>query len=73
MNEILKMLFEAAKHGNVEVHAMGSECGKGHVEEPNDNELKDIAKLNRKLYEAHIQEGFTSEEALALTVAVITS
>jgi len=64
----LKMLFEATKHGNVEIHAMNKEC-----EEPDNAELRKIAQLNKKLYEAHIQEGFTSTEALALTVAVITS
>ncbi len=72
MDEFLKMLLEAAKRGNVKVHAVN--CGEPvHADEPTTKELKQIATLNRKLYEAHIQEGFTSEEALALTVAVITS
>ena len=34
-------------------------------------EAKEIAELNKILYEAHIEVGFTSEEALALTMAVI--
>lgn len=72
MEEFLKMLLEAVKHGNVEVHTIN--CDEPvHADEPTTNKLKQIAALNKKLYEAHIQEGFTSEKALALTVAVITS
>ena len=36
-------------------------------------EAAEIAKLNRILYEAHLEAGFDEIDALDLTVAVITS
>ena len=36
-----------------------------------EKEAQELAHANRVLYEAHIKEGFTSEEALALVVATL--
>lgn len=79
MDEFMKMLLEKAiKEGKVHVVQMGEEpkckCT-GESEPKNDffasakKEAAEIAQLNRILYEAHIEAGFTSEEALALVVA----
>lgn len=77
MEELLKMLEALTKDGNVkvEVHKMDKEDFKKVFEKTEESkdadEMAEIAHLNRMLYEAHIKEGFTSEEAFALTVAVI--
>ena len=34
-------------------------------------EAQELAHANKILYDAHIKEGFTSEEALALVVATL--
>lgn len=73
MEELLKML-EAMAHDDkvhVEVHKMNRNDFKKQESKHDEDEMAKIAHLNRMLYEAHIKEGFTSEEALALTVAVI--
>lgn len=72
MPEWLKEMLENAEKEGAEVHVV-------HVnsDEPKDEyadvkeEAKEIAELNKILYEAHIEVGFTSEEALELTMAVI--
>ena len=72
MDEFLKMLFEAAKEGKVQVIQIGTEP---KTKEPVDiyaeakKEAAEIAELNRILYEAHINAGFTGAEALALVAA----
>lgn len=73
MDEFMKMLLEkAVKEGKVHVVQIGDEPKK---DEKSDffaeakKEAAEIAHLNRILYEAHIEAGFTSEEALALVVA----
>lgn len=73
MNEFMKMLLEkAVKEGKVHVVQIGDEPKKD-VESDFIAEAKkeaaEIAQLNKILYEAHIEAGFTSEEALALVVA----
>ena len=83
MNEVIKNLIEQAKAEGAEIHVvqMGNEhkcrCT-GEPEPKNDffaeakKEAAEVAQLNKILYEAHVCAGFTSEEALALTVATIT-
>lgn len=76
MDEFLKMLLEkAVKEGKVHVVQVGDEPKKNTETDSlveAKKEAAELAKLNRILYEAHVCEGFTSEEALALTVATIT-
>lgn len=63
MDEFLKMLLEAAEKD-----------GKVHVVKKEDSISKDaqeLAHANKILYDAHIKEGFTSAEALALVVATL--
>ena len=73
MDGFMKMLLEkAAKEGKVHVVQIGDEPNKDakpdFIAEAK-KEAAEIAQLNRILYEAHIEAGFTSEEALALVVA----
>ncbi len=69
MEELLKILEALSKDDSmkVEVHKVNKKT----EESKDSDEMAEIAHLNRMLCEAHIKEGFTSEEALALTVAVI--
>ena len=36
-----------------------------------DERINDVAKTNKKLFDAHVKAGFTTNEALQLTVAFI--
>lgn len=77
MEELLKMLMEATKNGDakVEVHKVNKDDFEKVIKNVGEDKIskdaQEIAHLNKLLYEAHIKEGFTSEEALALTVASI--
>lgn len=67
MDELLKMLIEAAeKEGKV--HVIKKTVNKDNSIE---KEVQELAHANKILYDAHIKEGFTSEEALALVVATL--
>lgn len=67
MDELLKMLIEAAeKEGKV--HVIKKTVNKDNSIE---KEAQELAYANKILYDAHIKEGFTSEEALALVVATL--
>lgn len=67
MDELLKMLIEAAeKEGKV--HVIKKTVNKDNSIE---KEAQELAHTNKILYDAHIKEGFTSEEALALVVATL--
>lgn len=67
MDELLKMLIEAAeKEGKV--HVIKKTVNKDNSIE---KEAQELAHVNKILYDAHIKEGFTSEEALALVVATL--
>lgn len=67
MDELLKMLIEAAeKEGKV--HVIKKTVNKDNSIE---KEAQELAHANKILYDAHIKEGFTSEEALALVVATL--
>ena len=67
MEELLKMLLEAAeKEGKV--HVVKKTVNK---EDSIEKEAQELAHANKILYDAHIKEGFTSEEALALVVATL--
>lgn len=78
MDELLKMLMEAAKEGKVQVVHLGTEP---KAEEPGDNDIyaeakqeaEHIAKLNKILFDAHVAAGFDEMDALELTCAVIGS
>ena len=75
MEELVKILVEAVEKGRVHVVQVNDESKTD--DEPDSmakakKEAAEIAELNKILYEAHIYAGFTSEEALALTVAAIT-
>lgn len=72
MDEFMKMLAMAVKDGKVHVVHIGDEPKKDvkhDIFAKAEKEAAEIAKMNRILYEAHIEAGFTSEEALALVVA----
>ena len=73
MDEFMKILLEkAVKDGKVHVVQIGDEPKKDAKSDflaEAKKEAAEIAQLNRILYEAHIEAGFTSEEALALVVA----
>ena len=67
MEELLKMLLEAAeKEGKV--HVVKKTVNK---EDSIIKDAQELAHANKVLYDAHIKEGFTSEEALALVVATL--
>ena len=67
MDELLKMLLEAAeKEGKV--HVVKKTVNK---EDSIIKDAQELAHANKVLYDAHIKEGFTSEEALALLVATL--
>lgn len=67
MDELLKMLIEAAeKEGKV--HVIKKTVNK---DDSIEKEAQELAHVNKILYDAHIKEGFTSEEALALVVATL--
>ncbi len=67
MDELLKMLIEAAeKEGKV--HVIKKTVNKDNSIE---KDAQELAHTNKILYDAHIKEGFTSEEALALVVATL--
>ena len=79
MNEVVKSLIEKVKAEGAEVHViqMGNEhkckcTGESDAFAEVKKEAAEVAQLNKILYEAHVCAGFTSEEALALTVATIT-
>ena len=69
----MKMLFDkAVREGRVQVIKTDDESK--NCEPPDSlasakKEAAEIAKLNRILYESHIEAVFTSEEALALVTA----
>lgn len=85
MKKILEKLIKDAKAEGAEVHVIhvnanelcdGAEPKKESEVDPLaeiKNDFAEIAKMNRILYEMHINAGFTKEEALALTVATITN
>ena len=67
MDELLKMLLEAAeKEGKV--HVVKKTVNK---EDSIEKEAQELAHTNKILYDAHIKEGFTSEEALTLVVPTL--
>ena len=78
MDELLKMLMEAAKEGKVQVVHLGTEPKEA---EPGDNDIyaeakqeaEHIAKLNKILFDAYVAAGFDEMDALELTCAVIGS
>ena len=72
MDEFMKMFEKVVKEGKVRVVQIGDEPkkdAKSSFMAEAKKEAAEIAQLNRILYEAHIEAGFTSEEALALVVA----
>ena len=71
MDELLKMLIEAAeKEGKV--HVIKKTVNKAvNKDDSIEKEAQELAHANKILYDAHIKEGFTSEEALALVVATL--
>lgn len=71
MDELLKMLIEAAEKEGKE-HVIKKTVNKDNSIEKEAQELaQELAHANKILYDAHIKEGFTSEEALALVVATL--
>ena len=61
MDEFMKKLLEKVM-----------EEEKVQVDDESKKEAAEIANLNRILYNAHIEVGFTAEESLALVVASLT-
>ena len=60
MDEFLKMLIEVVEKNKS--NTINNFMSRGPQE---------IAHANKILYDAHIHEGFTSEEALALVIATL--
>ena len=80
MDEVLKKIFKALEDGDAEVKVIKIEKPDGTGEpkpvdkmEDAKKEAAEIAELNRILYEAHINAGFTTEEALAMTIAAMNN
>ena len=72
MDELIKAIIEAAIEQQRDMQKTGStNPNRQSGMDSKKDEAKRIAESNRLLYEAHIQAGFTSEEALALTVTTI--
>ena len=77
MQNLLKDILEKAKEEGAEVRVihMGEESKGEHKPKDEFEDAKEdakcIAKMNRILYEAHLEVGFTKNEALALTRTVI--
>lgn len=77
MDGFIKRLLEKAEaEGRVHVVEIKSDESKDEPKKVDlfaeaKKEAEEIAELNKILYEAHICAGFTSAEALALTVATI--
>ena len=74
MKEILEELIKKAKAEGAEVHVVhlnDAEPEEKDAYEEVKQEAEHIAKVNRILYEAHINSGFKKNEALALTRTVI--
>ena len=80
MDEILKMIFKDAEKHGMKVHVIKEDDSEKEMNRKPVDEYKEaideaakIAKLNRILYEAHIKYGFTSEQALAMTIATLNN
>ena len=74
MDELMKMLIETAMKEKVRHQTepkKTAEPKKTDLIAEAKQEAMKMAQLNRILYEAHINAGFTKEEALALTIAQI--
>lgn len=78
MDEFLKEIFKAIEDGDAKVKVIKKgnheeSCDSKPVDKMKDakEEAAEIAELNRILYEAHINAGFTTEEALAMTIAAM--
>lgn len=67
MDELLKMLIEAAEKDG-KVHVVKKSVNK---EDSISKDAQELAHANKILYDAHIKEGFTSAEALALVLATL--
>ena len=80
MDSFVKDLIERAKANGAKVEIIHVNSDEQNGEpEPQDvaceelkNNFDEIAKLNKMLFDAHIQAGFSKIEALKLTVAVIS-
>lgn len=69
----MKVLLEkAVKEGKVHVVQMDELMKEADEIAEAKKEAAEIAQLNRILYEAHIEAGFTSEEAISLVTATLT-
>ena len=86
MDKFLKDILEKAKAEGAEVHVVHMNASEPKCEEPCECEgccedeyaeakkyAAEIATLNKILYEAHIEAGFSNKDALRLTLAVINS
>lgn len=73
--DLMKLLQEAAEQKAIHVAVV--ELDESEPKEDSDpyagakEAAEEIAILNQIMYQAHINAGFTKEEALALTVATI--
>lgn len=67
MDDLMKLILASAMED-----ALKNKPSNQKKEEDNFKVLaEEVAKNNRQLYEAHINVGFTSEEALELTTAIM--
>ena len=76
MDSFVKDLIEKAKANGARVEVIHVNSDESKPQDVACEELKnnfaEIAKLNKMLFDAHIQAGFSKIEALKLTVAVIS-
>ena len=76
MEKFVKELIEKAQANGakVEVIRMGEDEPKtDDTCEELQEEAKELAKLNKMIFDAHIDAGFNKVEALKLTIAVINT
>lgn len=86
MDKVIKSLIEKAKAEGAEIHVVEikpdePKCEECYCEEPCEccedpyalarEEAAEIAKLNKILYEAHIDAGFTPKDAIRFAITVI--
>ena len=74
MDDFLKKLIdEASKHGDVKVIKVEKGCPDHQEVEPKEEpkEFEEIAETNMQLFKAHLEAGFTEEQALELVKCII--
>lgn len=69
MDEFMEMLFKAAMQDAVKKGIEPSSAPTEPKKDDNVQEAKEIAKMNKILFDAHIEAGFTVEQATQIVAA----